>query len=144
MTAKSSGYKVGTATLTPSGHVTVGTETISLETGRGGIVIQGSTVPFETVPQTLGGATHTHTYTRTSEITYKIAPATYKVLTLGTLTVTADPTGFKVGTTTLVPGGVVTVGKETLSLPKGGGGIIIDGTRTILFTDSTMRRSLIT
>lgn len=137
VTAKPTGFKVGTATLTPGGHVTVGTETISLETGRGGIVIQGSTVPFETVPQTLGGATRTHTSTGTSHTTHKTAQATHEVLTLGTLTVTADPAGFQVGTTTLIPGGVVTVGKETLSLPKGGGGVIVDGIRTIPFTDST-------
>lgn len=137
MTAKPTGFKVGTATLTPGGHVTVGTETISLETGGAGIVIQGSTVPFETVPQTLGGVTRTCASTGTSQTSHKTAQETHEVLTLGTLTVTADPTGFQVGTTTLIPSGVVTVGKETLSLPKVGGGAIGSGARTILFTDST-------
>ena len=137
VTAKPTGFKVGTATLTPGGHVTVGTETISLKTGGAGIIIQGSTVPFETIPQTLGGVTRTRASTGTSQTTHKTAQETHEVLTLGTLTVTADPTGFQVGTTTLIPGGVVTVGKETLSLPKGGGGVIVDGTRTIPFTHST-------
>ncbi|KAJ5174795.1 uncharacterized protein N7482_000672 [Penicillium canariense] len=61
---------------------------------------------------------------------------TDEILTIGTLTITADPTGFQIGSTTLTPGGFITVGTETISLETGGGDVIIGGT-TVPITTAT-------
>jgi cell division septation protein DedD len=61
---------------------------------------------------------------------------TDEILTIGSLTVTADPTGFQFGSTTLTPGGTITVGTQTVSLETGGGDVIIGGT-TVPLTATT-------
>ncbi|KAJ5390525.1 uncharacterized protein N7496_001593 [Penicillium cataractarum] len=62
---------------------------------------------------------------------------TDEILTIGTLTVTADPSGFQVGSTTLTPGGMITVGTQTVSLETGGGGVIVGGATIPLTTTSS-------
>ncbi|GLI80959.1 hypothetical protein PoHVEF18_009327 [Penicillium ochrochloron] len=82
---------------------------------------------------------HTHTSTKPNTPSTKPTPKpshTDEILTIGSLTVTADPTGFQIGSTTLTPGGMITVGTQTVSLETGGGDVIIGGT-TVPLTATT-------
>lgn len=53
VTARPTGLKVGSTTVTPGGHITVGRETIALNTNGQAIVLDGKTIPFETKSQSL-------------------------------------------------------------------------------------------
>jgi hypothetical protein len=79
----------------------------------------------------VGSKTGTSKSTATSPTTAKAASTTHDVLTIRSFTITANPTGIQIGTTNISPGGAVTIGKETISMLTGAGGLIVDGTHTI-------------
>lgn len=127
LTPDPTGFAVGKQTLTLGGKATVGTYTLSLGPS-GGLFIDGSLSHIDfTIPPATATATATATKKPATTTTAAQHPAHTGdiVFTVGTLTVTAKPTGFKVGTATLTPGGHVTVGTETLLLLTSGGAIVI-------------------
>ena len=155
LTAEPTGFKVGSTMLTPGGHVQVGTETLSLKTGGGAVILDGTTVPFSKKPQTLTAESTETTHTKNSPTTKNppttskhapttksTAPASPKpsntgdiVVKVGTTVVTAKPTGAQVGSSRLTPGGDVKVGSETLSLKQDGKAIVLDG-KTVPFAST--------
>ncbi|KAK5714931.1 hypothetical protein LTR15_010347 [Elasticomyces elasticus] len=105
-----SAYVIGSQTLAPGSIATISGQTLSL--GSSGILV-------------IDGSSTTHLPTST---TYG-----QSVITLGGSLVTFQGTGSEVivGSQTLVPGAVVTVNGETLSLAPGGSGLVaVSGTQT--------------
>ncbi|KAJ5988678.1 hypothetical protein N7481_003888 [Penicillium waksmanii] len=133
--------QIGTAHLTRGGEVTVGTETISFKTDGGAIVADETTLSLspETTDSPIDTSTNpTGSNTPSSRATPKPATASKsaeQVITLKDQTVTADPTGFLVGTTSLTPGGELTVGEDTMALETGGT-LLVDGS-TVPLTKGT-------
>ncbi|KAK5680158.1 hypothetical protein LTS10_007085 [Elasticomyces elasticus] len=105
-----SAYVIGSQTLASGSIATISGQTLSL--GSSGIlVIDGSSTTHQPTPTTYGQS----------------------VVTLGGSLVTVQESGSEVivGSQTLVPGAVVTVNGETLSLAPGGRGLVaVSGTQT--------------
>ena len=116
ITANPTGFTIGTATIKPGGPpVTISGDTFSLGSSSN-LIVDGST----TILTGVAGAGPT---------TAKLPPG---VIIIGSLTITADPTGFHIGTATLKPGGPpITTYGDTYSLGSSSN-LIIDGSTTTL------------
>lgn len=99
------GFAVRTGTMTPGGKTTVSTHTLFLGPS-GGLFIDGSSSHIDyTIPPAI--TTTTKEAATTTSTAQHLAYTGDIVFTVGTLTVTTKPTGFKVGIATLTPSGQV-------------------------------------
>ena len=108
LTAAPTGFAIGSQSILPGGSaITYAGSVFSLATGGSALVVNGKTTP--------------------------LPPSSIPVLTVAGQTLTPAPTGFAIGTQSLLPGGpAVTYAGSVFSLASGGNALIVNGRTTQL------------